>query len=327
MDPVLLLHAHRRGYAVTFLVVVWVPVKVALPEAAEFLRRRYGSGISGVGPVAEQGLWSSTYRFTDGQAERVVRFGPVREAYERDAFVSRHASPRLPVPQVHEIGEAFGHWFAVSDFVPGGIIDKIGAIAMRQTLPSLLGVLDAIREVDLSSTTGFGYWDSRGQGVDPTWEYVMLGGIPRWRSAVAGSPVGLAAFETGVARMLELLPFSPPLRYLVHSDLLHRNVLVDGSRVTAVLDWGSSFIGDFVYDIAWLTFWQPWYPQWAGIDFAGAAQAHYAATGTVVEHFAERLRCYELRIAVSNQEWFAERGDHANLEIVAARTLELARKD
>jgi hygromycin-B 4-O-kinase len=264
--------------------VEWVPVKVALPEAVEFLRRRYGSGIDRVGPVAEQGLWSSAYRFSDGRAKRIVRFGPSREAFERDALVGRHASPKLPVPRVHEIGEAFGHWFAVSDFAPGGIIDKIDGDAMRRTLPSLFRALDAVREVDLSSTTGFGYWDGGGQGVDPTWEDVMLGGIPRWRTAVAPSTVGLGPFETGVARMLDLLPYSPPLRHLVHSDLLHRNVLVEGSRVTALLDWGSSFIGDFVYDIAWLTFWQPWYPQWAGIDFAAAAQAHYTATGTVVEH-------------------------------------------
>lgn len=307
--------------------MVWVPVTVTLSDAAEFLRERYGDGIAGVAPVAEQGLWSSTYRFSDGGSERVVRFGPVREAFERDAFVARHASSRLPVPAVHDIGEAFGHAFAVSDFAPGTIIDKLDGDAMERTLPSLFAALDAVREIDLSSTTGFGYWDINGTGIDPTWEYVIVGGIPRWRSAVARSPVGLDAFEAGAARMIELLPSSPPIRHLVHSDLLHRNVLVEGARVTALLDWGSSFIGDFVYDIAWLTFWQPWYPEWDGIDFASAAEAHYAATGTAIEHFAERLRCYELRIAVSNMEWFADRGDRANLEKVATRTLELARGD
>jgi hygromycin-B 4-O-kinase len=304
--------------------VVWVPVRIALPEAVEFLRRRYGGDVRRVGPVAEQGLWSSTYRFTDGGVDRVVRFGPSREAFERDAFVARHASPRLPVPQVREIGEAFGHAFAVSDFVRGRIIDNIDAAEMGRTLPSLFQALDAVREIDLSATAGFGYWDAAGRGVDPTWEYVLLGGIPRWRAAVAGSAVGLGPFEEGVARMLQLVPFSPPVRHLVHSDLLHRNVLVEDGRITALLDWGSSFIGDFVYDIAWLSFWQPWYPQWAGLNFVAAAAAHYAAAGVVVEHFAERVRCYELRIAVSNQEWFAERGDRANLEKVAARTLELA---
>jgi hygromycin-B 4-O-kinase len=305
-------------------VTVWAPVKVSISEAAAFLHERYGSIVSHVAPVAEQGLWSSTYRFSHGPHERVVRFGPSREAFERDAFAGRHASARLPVPPVHEIGAAFGHFFAISDFAPGAIIDKIGAAEMRRTLPRLFGVLDAVREIDLSATAGYGYWDSNGAGIDPTWEYVMVGGIPRWRAVVARSKVGLASFEAGAMRMLELLPYSPPLRHLIHCDLLHRNVLVADGRVTALLDWGSSFIGDFLYDIAWLDFWQPWYPQWAGLDVAAAARAHYAAIGLEIEHFAERLRCYELRIAVSSQEWFAERGETANLERVVAQTMTLA---
>ena len=169
---------------------VWAPVKISISEAATFLHERYGSLVRHVAPVAEQGLWSSTYRFSHGPHERVVRFGPSREAFERDAFVARHAPARLPVPPVHEIGAAFGHFFAISDFAPGAIIDKIGAAEMRRTLPSLFGVLDAVREIDLGATTGYGYWDSHGAGIDPTWEYVMVGGIPRWRAGVAGSKVG-----------------------------------------------------------------------------------------------------------------------------------------
>jgi thiamine kinase-like enzyme len=41
--------------------------------------------------------------------------------------------------------------------------------------------------------------------------------------------------------------------HLVHSDLLHYNVLVAADRVTAVLDWGSSLYGDFLFDLAWLS--------------------------------------------------------------------------
>ena len=301
------------------------PVRgVQRAEALAFIRSRYGDEVTDLVPVDRQGLWSSAFRFRDGDREFVVRFSNVRENFERDAFAARQASAALPIPPVLDIGEAPAGYFALSTYVPGHLLDEVDGPEMRSTLPSLLAVLDAVRAVDLSTTTGFGYWDANGHGADETWEYVLLGGVHRWRATIAASPVGLMSFEAGVARIKELLPFSPPLRHLVHSDLLHHNVLVNGGRVTALLDWGSGFIGDFMYDIAWLTFWQPWYPKWDGIDFAATARAHYAATGLVVKDFAERLRCYELRIALSNQEWFAERGDHANLEKVAARTLALA---
>ena len=46
---------------------------------------------------------------------------------------------------------------------------------------------------------------------------------------------------------------------MVHGDLLNRNVLVapDGSRLTAVFDSGCSTYGDFLYEVAWFTFWPP----------------------------------------------------------------------
>lgn len=39
-------------------------------------------------------------------------------------------------------------------------------------------------------------------------------------------------------------------RRIVHADLLNRNVLVDGDRLTSVLDWGNVMYGDPLYDSA-----------------------------------------------------------------------------
>jgi aminoglycoside phosphotransferase (APT) family kinase protein len=42
---------------------------------------------------------------------------------------------------------------------------------------------------------------------------------------------------------------------VVHGDFHHRNVLVDGDRVTAVFDWEQATPGDWRYDVLWLAFW------------------------------------------------------------------------
>jgi aminoglycoside phosphotransferase (APT) family kinase protein len=55
---------------------------------------------------------------------------------------------------------------------------------------------------------------------------------------------------------------------VLHADLLNRDVLVagDGSRLVAVFDWGCSAYDDFLYELAWFTFWVPWHadrvPYW-----------------------------------------------------------------
>jgi hypothetical protein len=58
-------------------------------------------------------------------------------------------------------------------------------------------------------------------------------------------------------------------------------------------------------------------------DVTDVALRHYESIGLAVPEFAERLRCYELNIAVSNLLWFATRGETANLEKTARRAAEL----
>ena len=112
---------------------------------------------------------------------------------------------------------------------------------------------------------------------------------------------------------------------MIHDDLINFNVLVQGDRISAVLDWGSSKIGDFVFDLAKLVFYEAWYPQWRGIDFAAEAQLHYDAIGLAVPHFAERLRCYCLYEGISGMAYSAFRERWTEVERKAARVLELAR--
>ena len=125
--------------------------------------------------------------------------------------------------------------------------------------------------------------------------------------------------------MTELLDSCPEARHLIHDDLVNRNVLVDADRITAVLDWGSSKFGDFVYDLAKFVFYEPWYPQWHAIDFAREMQAHYDAIGLPVPHFSERLLCYCLHEGIGGIAYSAFRNRWTEVERKAQRVLKLAR--
>jgi hygromycin-B 4-O-kinase len=124
--------------------------------------------------------------------------------------------------------------------------------------------------------------------------------------------------------MRDLVELCPETRHLVHDDLINRNVLVDGDRITAVLDWGSSVYGDFLYDVAKLVFYRPWYPAWRDIDFAAEARAHYDRIGLPVPHFEERLACYGLRIGLADMAYSAFRGRWGEVARKAECLLEVA---
>jgi hygromycin-B 4-O-kinase len=102
-------------------------------------------------------------------------------------------------------------------------------------------------------------------------------------------------------------------RYLVHGDYGYGNVLAEGGRVTAVLDWMGARYGDFLYDVAWLDFWSP-------VDgWRERIEQHYRRTGQDVPHYRERVLCYEFYIAMDALKFYAKVGAKPSYDFAAGR--------
>jgi hygromycin-B 4-O-kinase len=146
-----------------------------------------------------------------------------------------------------------------------------------------------------------------------------------WRARIREIPEIEDVFVAGERAVRSLLGTVPEGRHLIHRDLLHRNVLVaDGtSRLEAVFDWACSVAGDFLYEVAWFTFWEPWYPALTALDFRRVIEAHYQTIGLEVENFDERLTCYEIQIGLEHLAYAAFTGREDDLRGVARRTLQV----
>ena len=296
-----------------------------------FLRERFGPAVEIA--VMRPGEWSVAYSVRTADADLVARFGAYDEDFEKDAFAARYSSQTLPVPPILEWGPALGGFYAIAPRMNGEHIDGLDEARMRRVLPSVFAALDAMRAVDLSAASGFGGWRADGRTSHRSWREWLLGfvnepatrGAPGWRELLRDLPSAFRSFEEGYERLVQLADPCPEVRHLLHDDLINRNVLVDADRVTAVLDWGSSKYGDFLYDIANLVFYRPWFPQWRNIDFAAEALAHYDSIGLVVPQVAERLKCYTLRIALDGVAYSAFRKRWEEVELRARRALEIAR--
>lgn len=301
-------------------------------EVEGFLSRRFGVDGGGLQPL-QHGEWSHAFAFRRGGRDYVARFGAHVEDFAKDRLVANFAIPALPVPAVLEVGDAFGGFFAISERAFGAFLDDLDEAGMRRTLPALFAALDDARAAELSTSTGCGLWRADGLGASRSWrEWLSAVGYDSpalrthgWRARLASSPTGDGPFLAALDAMTALLPACPERRDLIHSDLLHYNVLVSADRVTGIFDWGCSLYGDFLYDVAWLSFWAPWYPAWRVIDFVAEARRHYAAIGLDVPRFEARLRCYELHIGLAGQAYNAYKGCWDELAATAQRTLTLAR--
>ncbi|HET7036557.1 MAG TPA: phosphotransferase [Thermomicrobiaceae bacterium] len=296
-----------------------------------FLERKYGAPVDGVVPIGV-GAWSRAFAFSVGDARRVIRWSDVADNFARDAFAVRFRGPGLPVPPILEIGRVGDQFFAIAPFVAGAYLESLAGEALVATVPAVLELFRALRSADLAGTTGFGFFDGSGHGSYPSWRAFLLNDkneapgsvINGWRARLEGSALGMGAYEALRARFEPLVARCPEVRGLVHADLLHFNVLCQSGRISAVLDWGSAFYGDPLYDIVWFRYYQPWYPEFARITLAERLLAGFRADPRAnTADIDARVRCYELHIGLDSIAYNAFKQDWPHAEEAAAYTLAL----
>lgn len=297
--------------------------------AGRFLTDRYGTDARGVAELGA-GAWSRAFSFRLRGRDLVLRLGEHVQDFRKDQRAMAFAGPDLPIPAVLEIGEAEGGFYAVSERAFGTFLERLDEGGWRRVLPALLRALDALRQ---TPPPGPGV-DWANEAAEPlawrefltvTLQYppgMRTGGR---RSKLKEAPEIEAVFLEGERALQALLPACPEARHLIHRDLLNRNVLVaeDGARLNAAFDWGTSIAGDFLYEIACLTFWEPWYPALAALDLRRAVREHCQALGVDVEQFEERLTAYELHVGLEHIGYNTFRGADDDRRDVARRTAEI----
>lgn len=302
-----------------------------ITEIENFLHTRFKQTVSDIAHLG-QGVWSQAFSFRHLGKDYVIRFGLYSDDFKKDQIAAAYTAFDLPIPKVVEIGQALGRSFAISERAFGNMLDGLDEPQMVQIVPAVFQMLDAMRMTDISSTSGYGNWNTEKVAPYPTWQECLLdvwndpvtSRTYGWRASLKNSPMGDAPFNKAFDVLKSLVDKCPQERYLLHTDLLHYNVLVQGNEISAVIDWGNAMYGDFLYELAGLIVWSPWYPAMQNINWAEEARRHYKKIGLEVPNFEERLRCYEISIGLNGMSYNAFKHNWKDLELTTKRTLELA---
>jgi len=297
-----------------------------------FLDDHFGESVDNI-ELLGAGDWSRAFSFDHGGRGLVARFGKYREDFEMDKLAMAFDRPGLPVPRVLDIGPAFGESFAISERHVGRFLDSIGPDESDQLAPEVLRLLDALREVPVDQNLS-----ARWPGDEPhlSWRDWLTTSVEDdgnervggWRKELAKAPEIEAVYVRSLREMLALVADVPATLHVVHRDLLNRNVLVDDKcEVTAVYDWGCSVFGDYLFDVAWFTFWAPWMKGVGRLDMGRLVRSHLREIDVDVTNFDERLRCYELQIGAEHLGYQTVMNDPAERIKVAARLDEVLSRE
>lgn len=304
-----------------------------LAQVASWLATRYDGTVLDLSPLAG-GFWSSAFTYCVGTDEFVLRLSDLPDGFMIDAAAMRFKAPNLPVPIVIDTGRALGLHFAISQRHYGRFIETTSAKEASAVGGALEVLLAAMRAVPARPDDAVVWYDQEASaGV--TWRAWLRAGlvddpdarVSGWRAKLASNPRFDALFNACESRIEELLPECPERRDLIHGDLLHQNVLVaeNAAHVTAVFSWKCSARGDFLFDVAWCTFWGAWHPGIAAADLWHRTLSAADLGEGDLEDAPVRHHCYELQIAASHLGWYAWTGDDQGLVAVAdaaERTLE-----
>ena len=275
------------------------------------------------------GYWSSAFAYRVGDRELVLRLGSVPEGFEMDRAAMAFGGPDLPVPEVLDIGEAMGSAYAISARHHGRFLETVRPDECGAAGPAIVRTLAALRAVPVNPGAPVA-WYRQGPPNESTWRAWLTDALvddPRrrvsgWRKALAADAEIDGLFRACESRVLDLVDACPERRDLVHGDLLNRNVLIteDASRISAVFSWKCSVLGDFLFDVAWCTFWGPWHPGIAAANLWDRVLASPSLAGEALADASLRHHCYELQIGATHLGWNAWTGDEHEMRSVAAHT-------
>lgn len=295
-------------------------------QVQSFLQNHWGQPVANVERIGE-GWWSQAFAYTIAGVDYVARFGAYPEDFVKDKMAVAFASTALPVPHFVDMGEAFGEHFAIAERVHGQMIDSLDAAGWRRIVPAFLALLDAMRQVDISGTHGFGVWDHSGNAPFASWPEALLSNLQDtpgkrnhgWRASLEQFPDRLASFEEIAQAFTPLASSMPNVRSLVHTDLLNNNLLVSDNKISGVIDWGNALYGDFLWDLAHYALWSSWYPAMVAIDWETEGAAYFGQ----LPRYHERMQCYQLAIALDALTFCALIQNWEQFDQVVGHTLTL----
>ncbi|MUL43411.1 phosphotransferase family protein [Streptomonospora sp. PA3] len=274
------------------------PPGLDLRRLEEYLRAQRPGMLGGAleGEVIAGGRSNLTYTVTDGRGRWVVRRPPLghvlptaHDMGREHRVISALADTPVPVPRtvlLCEDTEVLGAPFFVMEHVEGvpyRSAEALDALGAARTAGIAAAMIDTLVDLHAVDPAGVGLADfGRPEGF-------LERQLRRWKKQLEASRSReLPGIDELHRRLSAEIPQSPEPT-IVHGDYRLDNLLVDSDdRITAVLDWEMSTLGDPLTDLALIIT----YSSAALADSSSVSNAHtaegYPDADEIIARYAER---------------------------------------
>ena len=271
------------------------------------LKDNFSSNISNLEKITG-GEGSQAYSFKVKKKEYIIRINKHYDlGFKKDEYAYKNYSKEnIPIPKIYKIGKINNEYhFCVSQKADGNVLNAISSIDLEKLDDELFEILDKIHAIDISETIGYGKWNTNNQGDSKSWREKILSADENTKETVEKPSLFESSFlekdywDKIYSCMIKLLSYCSEERYLIHGDYSFDNILSDGNRITAVIDWEQSMYGDFLFDVAWLSIWSK------KIDYEKLYLERCNKKNLKTKNTRERILCYKLYIGLQSLSFYA----------------------
>lgn len=240
--------------------------------------------------IIAKGSYSTVYAFNYQDQDSVLRLTRVQHNFHHEERIWQLLSPcEVPIPQNFLTGNYQEYEYAVSARCPGQTQRHPPNLA--ELLPPLIPVMLRVHQAQVPTnkriwppeTDNFWYQPICWQIKLNFYHYYYA----QWVQQNAHILTHLEMFQQFVIIWGFLNRYTPANElYFLHGDLCFNNICVDSGRITGLVDWQLSTLGDWVFDYAYLLLFSKLDP----IDFfLQTVPQTYAAQGFNTHFYASRL--------------------------------------
>ena len=289
---------------------------VPVTDIISLIRRMTGRTVK-LQPLYD-GVESLAYAYEFDGVKKVVRVNKSRYGFDKDAFAHRQfTSPDIPVPKIEDIIEHDGIFYCFSSFLPGEPESTaIGALEPEiTTIKSIEKTLAGIHASDITAYHGYGLWGQTGKAENTSWREYLQTALNDRTSLIQyfkHDTQNVASISMIFDHYHRMIDYCPEERQLVHGDFLGGNLLIQDTRVMAVLDWKWSLYGDPLFDLGVASF----VP--SGLI---SSLLERTAQHETIQHLDERLLCYQLHSGIKSIDHGIRARRHRWVEIATQISL------
>ncbi|WP_282942385.1 aminoglycoside phosphotransferase family protein [Paenibacillus sp. RC67] len=136
-------------------------------------------------------------------------------------------------------------------------LSELNADQKKGAKSGLAGILSRMHRVDVSSSKGYGWITSTGDGEFSSWGQFarsfylseQQGFWENWTDLFETSFLERDVFTECYNRMLHYVQYNEDYRYLLHNDCHESNIIVNNGEIVGLID-GNFMYGDFIKDLA-----------------------------------------------------------------------------